>query len=297
MSSTVATEQGLRIDGKAAAAELLEQVKEDVQAVVKHGVLPTLAVILVGDDPASDVYVRNKVRAAENVGIRSLEYRLPASTSEAELLQRVKDLNADASVHGILVQMPVPKHISEAAVIQAIDPRKDVDGFHKENVGALSQGQDTLVPCTPAGCMLLLRKVLGQDGLRGLHAVVVGRSNIVGKPMAALLLQADCSVTVLHSRSKDASALCRQADIVIAAVGRPAIIGADWIKPGAVVIDVGINRISTLEGKTRLVGDVDYDAVAPIARAITPVPGGVGPMTIAGLMANTVKAARMQAGM
>ncbi|SHE40248.1 methylenetetrahydrofolate dehydrogenase (NADP+) / methenyltetrahydrofolate cyclohydrolase [Lampropedia hyalina DSM 16112] len=286
----------IRIDGKAVADTLLAEVGQDVAGLRQQGVHPALAVILVGDDPASDVYVRNKVQRAEAVGIRSLEYRLPANTSEAALLERVQALNGDASVHGILVQMPLPAHISEASVIQAIAPHKDVDGFHRENVGSLSLGQESLVPCTPAGCMRLLRTVLGEDGLKGLHAVVVGRSNIVGKPMAALLLQADCSVTVVHSRSRDAAALCRQADIMVAAVGRPAMIGADWVKPGAIVIDVGINRIATPEGKTRLIGDVDYPAVAPLAHAITPVPGGVGPMTIAGLLANTVKAARQQTG-
>lgn len=282
------------IDGKAAAARVLAEVAADVTVLKAQGIEPALAVVLVGDDPASHVYVRNKVLRANEVGIRSLEYRLGADASAQAVLEVVAGLNADASVNGILVQLPLPAHIDEPRVLQAIDPAKDVDGFHSENVGGLSQGRPVLTPCTPAGCMRLLRDTLGD--LSGKHAVVVGRSNIVGKPMAALLLAANCSVTVLHSRSVKPEKLCGQADIVVAAVGRPRMIGADWIKPGAVVIDVGINRIEE-NGRSRLVGDVDFDAVLPVASAITPVPGGVGPMTIAMLMHNTLLAARQQHGL
>ncbi|MDM9651449.1 bifunctional methylenetetrahydrofolate dehydrogenase/methenyltetrahydrofolate cyclohydrolase FolD [Pseudomonas indoloxydans] len=282
------------IDGKAAAARVLAEVGADVAVLKARGIEPALAVVLVGDDPASQVYVRNKVLRANEVGIRSLEYRLGADASAEAVLEVVAGLNADASVNGILVQLPLPAHIDETRVLQAIDPAKDVDGFHSENVGGLSQGRPVLTPCTPAGCMRLLRDTLGD--LSGKHAVVVGRSNIVGKPMAALLLAANCSVTVLHSRSVKPEKLCGQADIVVAAVGRPRMIGADWIKPGAVVIDVGINRIEE-NGRSRLVGDVDFDAVLPVASAITPVPGGVGPMTIAMLMHNTLLAARQQHGL
>ncbi|PIA72943.1 bifunctional methylenetetrahydrofolate dehydrogenase/methenyltetrahydrofolate cyclohydrolase [Ectopseudomonas toyotomiensis] len=282
------------IDGKATAARVLAEVAADVAVLKAKGIEPALAVVLVGNDPASQVYVRNKVLRAGEVGIRSLEYRLSADASAEAVLEVVAALNADASVNGILVQLPLPVHIDETRVLQAIDPAKDVDGFHSENVGGLSQGRPVLTPCTPAGCMRLLRDTLGD--LSGKHAVVVGRSNIVGKPMAALLLAANCSVTVLHSRSVKPEKLCGQADIVVAAVGRPRMIGADWIKPGAVVIDVGINRIDE-DGRSRLVGDVDFDAVREVASAITPVPGGVGPMTIALLMQNTVTAARQQHGL
>lgn len=280
------------IDGKAAAAQVLLQVRDQVSALKATGIAPALAVILVGDDPASQVYVRNKVLRAEEAGIRSLEYRLPADTTEAEVLALIARLNADTSVHGILLQLPLPAPIEETRALQAITPAKDVDGFHSENVGGLSQGRDVLTPCTPSGCLYLLQQTLGD--LSGLHAVVIGRSNIVGKPMAALLLQAHCSVTVVHSRSKDAKALCQLADIVIAAVGRPRLIDASWLKQGAVVIDVGINRIDD-NGRSRLVGDVDFDSALPRVAAITPVPGGVGPMTIAFLMKNTVTAAVQQA--
>ncbi len=283
-----------RIDGKAAAARVLAEVAGEVAVLKARGIEPALAVVLVGDDPASHVYVRNKVLRANEVGIRSLEYRLGADASAEAVLEVVAGLNADATVNGILVQLPLPAHIDETRVLQAIDPTKDVDGFHSENVGGLSQGRPVLTPCTPAGCMRLLRDTLGD--LSGKHAVVVGRSNIVGKPMAALLLAANCSVSVLHSRSVKPEKLCGQADIVVAAVGRPLLIGADWIKPGAVVIDVGINRIEE-NGRSRLVGDVDFDAVLPAASAITPVPGGVGPMTIAMLMHNTLLAARQQHGL
>jgi methylenetetrahydrofolate dehydrogenase (NADP+)/methenyltetrahydrofolate cyclohydrolase len=280
------------IDGKAAAARVLTQVKKDVAALKADGIEPTLAVILVGEDPASQVYVRNKILRAEEAGIRSLEYRLTADTTQARLLDVITELNADHSVNGILLQLPLPAHIEETRALQAIDPRKDVDGFHSENVGGLSQGRDVLTPCTPSGCMYLLREACGD--LSGKHAVVIGRSNIVGKPMAALLLQAHCSVTVVHSRSTDAKALCQLADIVIAAVGKPRLIDASWLKPGAVVIDVGINRIDD-NGRSRLVGDVDFESALSQASAITPVPGGVGPMTIAFLMKNTATAALQQA--
>ncbi|ATP45607.1 bifunctional methylenetetrahydrofolate dehydrogenase/methenyltetrahydrofolate cyclohydrolase FolD [Pseudomonas kermanshahensis] len=279
------------IDGKATAARVLAEVREQVHTLRQGGVQPGLAVVLVGADAASQVYVRNKVLRAEEVGIRSLEHRLPADTSQAHLLTLIDRLNRDNAVNGILVQLPLPAHIDAHRVLQAISPLKDVDGFHSENVGGLAQGRDVLTPCTPSGCMRLLRDACGE--LRGKHAVVVGRSNIVGKPMAALLLQADCTVTVVHSRSHDLPALCRQADILVAAVGKPRLIGADWLKPGAVVIDVGINRIDE-DGRSRLVGDVDFAAALPQVAGITPVPGGVGPMTIAYLMKNTLLALDLQ---
>ena len=279
------------IDGKATAARVLAEVCEQVQELRQGGVQPGLAVVLVGADAASQVYVRNKVLRADEVGIRSLEHRLPADTTQGELLTLIDRLNRDTEVNGILVQLPLPAHIDAHRVLQAINPLKDVDGFHSENVGGLAQGRDVLTPCTPSGCMRLLRDACGE--LRGKHAVVVGRSNIVGKPMAALLLQADCTVTVVHSRSRDLPALCRQADILVAAVGKPRLIGADWLKPGAVVIDVGINRIDE-SGHSRLVGDVDFAAALPQVAGITPVPGGVGPMTIAYLMKNTLLALDLQ---
>jgi methylenetetrahydrofolate dehydrogenase (NADP+)/methenyltetrahydrofolate cyclohydrolase len=279
------------IDGKAISAQVLDEVREEVLLLAAQKIFPALAVVLVGDDPASEVYVRNKLLRAKEVGIRSLEYRLPDDASQAQVLDLLAELNADVSVNGVLVQLPLPAHIDEAAVIHAIDPIKDVDGFHRENVGGLVQGIEVLTPCTPSGCMRLLHETCGD--LSGLHAVVIGRSNIVGKPMATLLLQANCSVTVVHSRSVDAQALCRLADIVVAAVGRPQLIDASWLKPGAVVIDVGINRISTETG-TRLVGDVDYASARTVASAITPVPGGVGPMTIAYLLKNTLVASQLQ---
>jgi len=279
------------IDGKAIAALVLEEVRAEVAGLAEQQIFPALAVVLVGDDPASHVYVRNKLLRAKEVGIRSLEHRLPDTASQAQVLELIAQLNADVTVNGILVQLPLPAHIDEAAVIHAIDPIKDVDGFHRENVGGLVQGMDVLTPCTPSGCMRLLQETCGD--ISGLHAVVIGRSNIVGKPMATLLLQAHCSVSVVHSRSVDAPALCRLADIVVAAVGRPGLIDASWLKPGAVVIDVGINRI-TDESGSRLVGDVDYPSARTVASAITPVPGGVGPMTIAYLLKNTLIAARLQ---
>ncbi|PMR73657.1 bifunctional methylenetetrahydrofolate dehydrogenase/methenyltetrahydrofolate cyclohydrolase FolD [Billgrantia endophytica] len=282
-----------RIDGKACAERVLAEVAEGVRQLASEGVTPGLAVVLVGEDPASQVYVRNKVRQAHTVGIRSLEHRFDADLSQAELLALIDRLNRDPEVSGILVQLPLPAHIDEQAVIQAIVPAKDVDGFHCENAGALWQGLPALIPCTPMGCMRLLHETCGD--LTGKHAVVVGRSNIVGKPMAALLLQANCTVTLVHSRSRDAAAICRQADIMVAAVGRPGMIDATWLKPGAVVIDVGINRIEEThdgEHRTRLVGDVDHASAERLVAALTPVPGGVGPMTIACLMHNTLIAAR-----
>ena len=281
-----------RIDGKVISAQVLDEVASDAAAfLAEYGIKPGLAVVLVGEDPASQVYVRNKIARATESGLNSIEHRLPADTSQETLNQLVADLNADPEVHGILVQLPLPDHLDEEPIINAIDPAKDVDGFHPENVGALNVGKESLVPCTPQGSMIMLESVLGKEGLSGKHAVVVGRSNIVGKPMAALLLQANCTVSIVHSRTPNPQALAKQADILVAAVGRPEMIGADWIKPGATVIDVGINAIER-DGKRKLVGDVDYNAVAPVAAAITPVPGGVGPMTIACLMKNTMIAAR-----
>ncbi len=277
------------IDGKAFAAEIRTQVAGHVARLREmHGVTPGLAVVLVGEDPASEVYVRSKGRMTVEVGMQSFEHRLPAETSEADLLALVEQLNADPSVHGILVQLPLPGHMNSDLVINAIDPAKDVDGFHVSNVGLLGTGQKAMVPCTPLGCLMMLRHQLGD--LSGLNAVVIGRSNIVGKPMAHLLLGDSCTVTIAHSRTRDLPELVRRADIVIAAVGRPLMVQGDWIKPGATVIDVGINRVAAEAGKTRLVGDVDFDAAVQVAGAITPVPGGVGPMTIACLLANTVTA-------
>ena len=280
------------IDGKATANVVLEEVKAEVEQFKVHGIEPCLAVVLVGDDPASHVYVRNKVEKAHYVGMRSLEFRLAADTDQQSLLDQIDALNRDASVHGILVQLPLPAQINETVILEYIDPKKDVDGFHSENVGGLSQGRDVLTPCTPTGCIRLLKDTLGQD-LSGLHAVVVGRSNIVGKPMAALLLKESCTVTVVHSKTKNIQAICQQADIVVAAVGRPRMLNRDYFNPNAVVIDVGINRIAE-NGKNRLVGDVNFKGVAEHVQAITPVPGGVGPMTIAYLMKNTLTAARLQ---
>ncbi|MDP2548627.1 bifunctional 5,10-methylenetetrahydrofolate dehydrogenase/5,10-methenyltetrahydrofolate cyclohydrolase [Oceanobacter sp. 4_MG-2023] len=280
-----------RIDGKVISAQVLDEVATDAAAFLEdYGIKPGLAVVLVGEDPASQVYVRNKIARATESGLNSIEHRLPIDTTQETLNQLVAALNVDPAVHGILVQLPLPVHLDEEQIIAAISPEKDVDGFHPVNVGALSVGKESLVPCTPQGCMIMIGKVLGDD-LSGKHAVVVGRSNIVGKPMAALLLQANCTVTVVHSRTNNPQALAQQADILVAAVGRPEMIGADWVKPGATVIDVGINVIER-NGQRKLVGDVDYAAVEPVAAAITPVPGGVGPMTIACLMKNTLTAAR-----
>jgi methylenetetrahydrofolate dehydrogenase (NADP+) / methenyltetrahydrofolate cyclohydrolase len=276
-----------RIDGKAFAESLRATIAGQNAALkASHGLVPGLAAVLVGEDPASQVYVRNKEKQCVEIGMNSVGRRLDATTTQTELLSVVADLNADPSVHGILVQLPLPDQIDARAVIEAIDPAKDVDGFHPVNVGRLSSGEDCLVPCTPQGCMLLLQDVMGD--LSGANAVVVGRSNIVGKPMAQLLLAANCTVTMAHSRTRDLPAVCRSADILIAAVGRPRMIQGDWIKPGATVIDVGINRIDLENGKTRLVGDVDYEAALEVAGALTPVPGGVGPMTIACLLRNTL---------
>ena len=279
-----------RIDGKAFAQSLRERVGEAVSSLQRdHGLTPGLAVVLVGEDPASQVYVRNKGKQTVETGMKSFEHKLPDTTSETELLGLIDQLNADPDVHGILVQLPLPDQIDSHAVINAINPDKDVDGFHLINVGRLSTGAAGLVPCTPLGCLMLLKDELGD--LSGKNAVVVGRSNIVGKPMAALLLAESCTVTIAHSRTQDLAGVCREADILVAAVGRPQMIPGDWVKPGATVIDVGINRIEGEEGKTRLVGDVDYASAEAVAGAITPVPGGVGPMTIACLLRNTVQAA------
>ena len=278
------------MDGKAFAAELRGRVATAVSHLESsHGLIPGLAVVLVGEDPASEVYVRNKGKQTVEVGMASFEHRLSDQATERELLVLIDQLNSDPTVHGILVQLPLPAQINTHAVINAIDPDKDVDGFHLINVGRLTTGESGLVPCTPLGCMMLLRAYAGD--LSGQNAVIVGRSNIVGKPMAALLLAAHCTVTVAHSRTKDLTDVCRQADILIAAVGRAEMIQGDWIKPGATVIDVGINRIDGENGKKRLVGDVEFASASAVAGAITPVPGGVGPMTIACLLRNTVQAA------
>ena len=287
---------GKLIDGKAFAAGVRAQVAEGVAAfVATQGRKPGLAVVLVGDDPASAVYVRNKGKMTVAVGMESLEYRRPAETGQDELLALIAELNADPAVDGILVQLPLPKHLDAQAVIAAIDPAKDVDGFHVVNAGRLAVGLPAMVPCTPLGCLMLLKDELGD--LSGLEAVVVGRSNIVGKPMAQLLLGESCTVTVAHSRTRDIASVVRRADIVVAAVGRPEMVKGDWIKPGATVIDVGINRVPGEDGKHRLVGDVATSEAIGHARAITPVPGGVGPMTIAVLLRNTLVAACRRAGM
>jgi methylenetetrahydrofolate dehydrogenase (NADP+)/methenyltetrahydrofolate cyclohydrolase len=284
------------IDGKAFADRLRARVAERAAKVKQqHGITPGLAAVLVGDDPASAVYVRNKEKAVAEAGMASFPHRLPATTSEAELLALVAKLNADPAIHGILVQLPLPKQINAERIVDAVDPAKDVDGFHPVNVGRLASGREGLVPCTPLGCMMLLEDTLGT--LEGKDAVVVGRSNIVGKPMAALLLAANCTVTIAHSRTTDLPAVCRRADILVAAVGRAEMVRGDWIQPGATVIDVGINRVPGAEpGKTKLVGDVAFAEAKAVAGAITPVPGGVGPMTIACLLANTVTAACRQNG-
>jgi len=290
------------IDGRAVADEVIATVTREAASLKKSaGVTPGIAVVIVGEDPASQVYVASKSKKARECGFHSVQHTLPENTSEADLLALVASLNADPAIHGILVQLPLPRHIDSAAVIQAISPDKDVDGFHLVNVGRLGAGllDGAFVPCTPAGSMLLIQRARGDD-LSGLNAVVLGRSNIVGKPMANLLLAANCTVTIAHSRTKDLPAMARPADILVAAVGRPEMVKGDWVKPGAIVIDVGINRIAAPEkgeGKTRLVGDVDFDEAAKVAGAITPVPGGVGPMTIAMLMANTLVSACRTAGL
>ena len=280
------------IDGKAYAAGLRSRIAGAVRALAGQGVTPGLAVVIVGEDPASQLYVKNKARQTVEIGMRSFEHTLPASTGEAELLDLVARLNADPAVDGILVQLPLPKQIDAQKVIEAIDPAKDVDGFHPINAGRLMTGVPGLVSCTPLGCLLLAQSV--RRDLAGLNAVVVGRSNIVGKPMAQLLIAQSCTVTVAHSRTKDLADVCRSADLLVAAVGRPEMVRGDWVKPGAIVIDVGINRVpnpAAGEGKTKVVGDVAYAEAAEVASAITPVPGGVGPMTIACLLRNTLVAA------
>jgi methylenetetrahydrofolate dehydrogenase (NADP+)/methenyltetrahydrofolate cyclohydrolase len=286
------------LDGKAVAASVLEECRAEAVMLASQGIVPGLAVVLVGDDPASKVYVGSKVRTCAELGFHSRKIELPASASQDELLEVVRELNADPAIHGILVQSPPPPHIHEEEIIRAIDPRKDVDGFHPENVAKLAlEDPSGFVPCTPAGCMKLLE--VAAIPTSGADAVVIGRSMIVGKPMALLLVskKSNATVTIAHSRSKDLPAICRRADILIAAVGRPEMVRADWVKPGAVVIDVGINRVEDASRKSgyRLTGDVAFDEVAPLCAAITPVPGGVGPMTIAMLMKNTLQAAR-QAG-
>jgi methylenetetrahydrofolate dehydrogenase (NADP+)/methenyltetrahydrofolate cyclohydrolase len=285
------------IDGKAFAAALRGRIAERVQRLqAEAGLRPGLAVVLVGENPASQVYVRNKARQTTECGMQSFEHRLSAETSQEALLALVAKLNRDPAVHGILVQLPLPEQIDAEAVIDAIDPSKDVDGFHVVNAGLLATGAGKpLVPCTPLGCLMLLKDRLGD--LSGARAVIIGRSNIVGKPMAQLLLKENCTVTMAHSRTRDLPEECRRADILVAAVGRPGMVKGDWIKPGATVIDVGINRIETGDGKARLVGDVDFEAAREVAGAITPVPGGVGPMTIACLLANTLTAAHRSAGL
>jgi methylenetetrahydrofolate dehydrogenase (NADP+)/methenyltetrahydrofolate cyclohydrolase len=285
------------IDGKAKAAKLTKSITEDTAGLVRtRGVRPGLAVVLVGDDPASQVYVRNKKRTAENCGFHSVQHTLNPDTSEREILALVDRLNGDPAIHGILVQLPLPEHIDEQRVTQAVSPDKDVDGFHFLNIGKLTSGHlhDAFVPCTPAGCLLMIEDRHGKD-LAGLDAVVIGRSNIVGKPMASLLLAANATVTVCHSRTRNLPDIAGRADILVAAVGRANMVGGDWIKPGATVIDVGINRVEKAVGgekKNVLTGDVDFEAASRVAGAITPVPGGVGPMTIVMLMANTLKSAR-----
>ncbi|HEY9236840.1 MULTISPECIES: bifunctional methylenetetrahydrofolate dehydrogenase/methenyltetrahydrofolate cyclohydrolase FolD [Phenylobacterium] len=290
------------IDGKIMAERLREAAAQEVARLkAEHGLQPGLAVVLVGEDPASQVYVRSKGEHSKAAGMHSVTHRLPADVGQAELLALVDQLNKDPAIHGVLVQLPLPKGLDEKAVIEAIDPAKDVDGLHVVNAGRLAQGLPSLVPCTPLGCMIMLRETLGD--LTGKRAVVVGRSVLVGKPIAQLLLQADCTVTIAHSRTQDLPAVCREADILVAAVGRPQMIKADWIKPGATVIDVGINRVpfsdpvKAAQGKTKLVGDVAYKQALAVAGHITPVPGGVGLMTVACLLQNTVTAAKRIAGL
>ncbi len=283
------------INGKAFAEKLRGRIADAVQQLGnEHNIKPGLAVVLVGENPASQVYVRNKSKQTIEVGMDSIEHKLSVDTSQEELLALIEQLNDDPAINGILVQLPLPKQIEESKVINAINMDKDVDGFHIQNVGRLSVGEDSLVPCTPAGCVMLLKDHLGD--LTGKNAVIVGRSNIVGKPVSVLLLRENCTVTTTHSRTRDLPAVCRQADIVIAAVGVPELVKGDWIKPGATVIDVGINRVMADDGKAKLTGDVDYQSAMQVADAVTPVPGGVGPMTIACLLRNTVIAACRQNG-
>ena len=291
-------QQARLIDGRATAARVRAEVARQVAVLAtRHGLTPGLAVVLVGDDPASEVYVRNKGKQTREAGMRSFETRLPASTSQAELLAHVARLNADKEVHGILVQLPLPRQIEELAIIDVLEPKKDVDGFSLINTGLLAARGLGMIPCTPLGCLLLLKEYAGD--LAGRRALVVGRSNLVGKPMVQLLLRENCTVTVAHSRTRDLAEECRRAEILIAAIGRPRLIQGDWIRPGATVIDVGINRLNqpSADGpRDRLVGDVDFDSAVRVAGAITPVPGGVGPMTIACLLSNTVAAACAQHG-
>lgn len=283
------------IDGKAVAAGLRAEVAAGVARLRRErGIVPGLAAVLVGDDPASHTYVRSKARALADAGMKAFEHRLPATLKEEALLELVGSLNRNDDVHGILIQLPLPAHISAHKVLEAVDPAKDVDGFNPVNVGRLSIGEDSLVPCTPAGSLILIKSV--EAKLDGMEAVVIGRSNIVGKPMAQLLLRENCTVTVAHSRTRDLPAVVRRADLVVAAIGRPGTVRGDWIKPGAIVIDVGINRVAQADGTSRIVGDVAYEEAVKVAGAITPVPGGVGPMTIACLLANTLSAATALSG-
>ena len=281
-----------RIDGKVFAERLRDAVADQVRTLKDlHGLTPGLAVILVGNDPASEIYVRNKHKMTTHAGMKSFEHKLPAETTQKELLTLIEGLNSDPDVHGVLVQLPLPDHIDEQAVLAAIDPAKDVDGFHVVNAGKLATGADGLVPCTPLGCLLLIKEQLGGD-LSGKRAIVIGRSNIVGKPMAAMLLRENCTVTIAHSRTQGLAEECARADILVAAVGRAKMVKENWVKKGAIIIDVGMNRLTAdADGKSKLAGDVDYDDVKKMARAVTPVPGGVGPMTIACLLKNTVTAA------
>jgi len=287
--------EAARIDGKAFAENLRNRVADQVRELKdSHNLTPGLAVVLVGEDPASEIYVRNKGKMTVEAGMKSLEHKLPAETTQKQLLTLIEGLNGADAVNGILVQLPLPDHIDEQAVLAKINPMKDVDGFHVINAGKLATGADGLVPCTPLGCVMLIKDQLGDD-LSGKRAVVVGRSNIVGKPMAALLLRENCTVTIAHSRTKDLEEECRRADILVAAVGRAQMVKGSWIKDGAVVIDVGMNRLPPdAEGKSKLCGDVDYEQAMKVASAVTPVPGGVGPMTIACLLQNTVTAACAQ---
>ena len=276
------------LDGNAAASQLRDELRQKITALAAQGKQPGLAVVLVGENPASKVYVANKAKQTKEIGMLSVEHRLPAETSEADLLAIVEKLNHDPAIHGILVQLPLPEHINAEKVLESINPDKDVDGFHAVNAGKLAIGMNALVPCTPLGSVYLA-KMYTKD-LSGLHAVVIGRSNIVGKPVAQLLLQENCTVTIVHSRTKNIADICRQADLLIAAIGKPLFVGADMVKDGAIVIDVGINRVPKPDGGSKIVGDVDFDAVKDKTAAITPVPGGVGPMTIAFLLANTLRA-------
>lgn len=281
------------IDGRAMAARVRNEVARRVEAFQRASRnTPALAVVMVGDDAASQVYVRNKIKQTAVVGIRSIEKRLPIHASEEEVLEIIQELNQDSSIHGILVQLPLPEHINSSVVVDSIDPHKDVDGLHRNNVAALVLGEEGLVPCTPAGCLLMLREYA--EDLSGMRAVIIGRSRLVGKPLAELLLRENCTVTVAHSKTAELASLCRSAEILVAAIGRPNFVQGEWIKEGAIVIDVGMNRIQDSSGKRRLVGDVDHQAAVAVAQAVSPVPGGVGPMTVVCLLRNTIKAAELQ---